>query len=306
MLKLRRGRVVSVEPAGAGGEAVGRARRRRGATGCDCLSALTGPVEPGDEVVVNVEAQDLGLGSGGFDIVYVNLTRGLSGEGGEGAHVMKLNYTPLQHAVVPIEEGLDELPRDLGAAGRGAGPARPAPAPRSRFAALRRAPGSASSRRRGARCRGSCRTRRGPARARPARRPRDGGALLRRHARGDHASRERCTPPPSAWTGTRVRRARARASSAPPPRSATAASRPCTMRTRRCRSAAPSRWCRAFRAATRASATAASAITPDRAGCCCAPVRVPVPTGIAAVGRRARLRELCAAVAARGVEVDVS
>ena len=76
--------------------------------------AFTGPVETGDEVVVNVEAQDLGLGSGGFDIVYANLTRGLSGAGVEGAHVMKLNYTPLQHAVVPIEEGLEELPRDLG------------------------------------------------------------------------------------------------------------------------------------------------------------------------------------------------
>ncbi len=31
----------------------------------------------GDEVVVNVAALDLGLGSGGFDVVHVNLTRGL-------------------------------------------------------------------------------------------------------------------------------------------------------------------------------------------------------------------------------------
>jgi hypothetical protein len=76
--------------------------------------ALTGAVEPGDEVVVNIEAQDLGLGSGGFDIVCVNLTRGLSGEGPDGAHVMKLNYTPIQHSVVPIEEGLEKLPEDLG------------------------------------------------------------------------------------------------------------------------------------------------------------------------------------------------
>jgi hypothetical protein len=61
---------------------------------------------------VNVEAQDLGLGSGGFDIVCVNLTRGLSGEGTDGAHVMKLNYTPLQHAVVPVEEGLEQATTD--------------------------------------------------------------------------------------------------------------------------------------------------------------------------------------------------
>jgi hypothetical protein len=32
----------------------------------------------GDEVIVNVQARDLGLGSGGFDIVHVNLTRGLN------------------------------------------------------------------------------------------------------------------------------------------------------------------------------------------------------------------------------------
>jgi hypothetical protein len=57
----------------------------------------------GDEVVVNAAALDLGLGSGGFDVVHVNLTRGLSG-GAEGdAHVMKLNYTSLQHAVDPVE-----------------------------------------------------------------------------------------------------------------------------------------------------------------------------------------------------------
>ena len=28
-------------------------------------------------MIVNVEALDLGLGSGGFDVVHVNLTRGL-------------------------------------------------------------------------------------------------------------------------------------------------------------------------------------------------------------------------------------
>ena len=39
--------------------------------------ALVGPAATGDEVVVNVAAVDLGLGSGGFDVVHVNLTRGL-------------------------------------------------------------------------------------------------------------------------------------------------------------------------------------------------------------------------------------
>jgi hypothetical protein len=63
-----------------------------------------GPAEVGDDVVVNVEARDLGLGSGGFDLVHVNLTRGLAGEGTADAHVMKLNYTSLQHTVLPVEE----------------------------------------------------------------------------------------------------------------------------------------------------------------------------------------------------------
>ena len=42
---------------------------------------LLGVAEVGDEVIVNVEALDLGLGSGGFDIVHVNLSRGLGGGG---------------------------------------------------------------------------------------------------------------------------------------------------------------------------------------------------------------------------------
>jgi uncharacterized protein DUF3866 len=66
---------------------------------------LVGAAQPGDELIVNVEAVELGLGSGGFDVVHVNLTRGLAGEGTPRAHVMKLNYTSLQHAVTPVEEG---------------------------------------------------------------------------------------------------------------------------------------------------------------------------------------------------------
>jgi hypothetical protein len=113
MLKLRRGRVVSVD----GGERVTRLTVALDDDDAprDAIAypALTGSVEMGDDVVVNVEAQDLGLGSGGFDIVCVNLTRGLGGEGAADAHVMKLNYTPLQHSVLPIEEGLEQPPRDL-------------------------------------------------------------------------------------------------------------------------------------------------------------------------------------------------
>ncbi len=96
MLKLRRGRVASTEPLQV--EIAGERRPAWADQG------LVGVCELGDEVVVNTAALDLGLGSGGFDIVHVNLTRGLQGGAGpEGAHVMKLNYTSLQHPVQPVE-----------------------------------------------------------------------------------------------------------------------------------------------------------------------------------------------------------
>jgi len=95
MLKLRRGVVVAVEPLAV--EVAGE-RRRAWAD-----EHLVGPVETGDEVIVNVEALDLGLGTGGFDIVHVNLTRGLEHGGADGPHVLKLNYSSLQHPVEPVE-----------------------------------------------------------------------------------------------------------------------------------------------------------------------------------------------------------
>jgi hypothetical protein len=71
---------------------------------CVAYPRLTGPVALGDEVVVNTQALDLGLGSGGFDVLAVNLTRGLALGPDPGAHVMKLPYTPLQAATVHAEE----------------------------------------------------------------------------------------------------------------------------------------------------------------------------------------------------------
>lgn len=94
-LKLRRGIVVSEEPLIV--EVDGERRPAWADTG------LLGEMRERDEVVVNVQALDLGLGSGGFDIVHVNLTQGLQGGGEAGEHVMKLNYSPLQHAVDPVE-----------------------------------------------------------------------------------------------------------------------------------------------------------------------------------------------------------
>ncbi len=108
-LALRRGVVVSAEPL-----VVEIAGERRPAW---ADTVLLGEMREGDEVVLNVAALDLELGSGGFDVVHVNLTRGLgSGRSSHGApgdaggepHVIKLNYTSLQHPVVPVEEQVDQ------------------------------------------------------------------------------------------------------------------------------------------------------------------------------------------------------
>jgi hypothetical protein len=94
-LDLRRGVIVSVDPL-----TVEIDGERRPAWADE---VLLGPMQEGDEVVVNAAALDLRLGSGGFDVVHVNLTRGLGGGAKGDAHVMKLNYTSLQHPVEPVE-----------------------------------------------------------------------------------------------------------------------------------------------------------------------------------------------------------
>jgi len=71
---------------------------------CIAYPRLTGEVEVGDEVLVNEQARLLELGSGGFDVLYANLTRGLGLVPEEEAHVMALPYTPGQVALRRAEE----------------------------------------------------------------------------------------------------------------------------------------------------------------------------------------------------------
>jgi hypothetical protein len=113
LLRLRRAVVVDSGPLSDAAEQdlkielTGAAGEIRAAIGD---VALVGRAEVGDEVIVNVQALDLGLGSGGFDVVHVNLSRGLSDASAPGGHVMKLNYTSLQHAVEPVEDDRLRLP----------------------------------------------------------------------------------------------------------------------------------------------------------------------------------------------------
>jgi uncharacterized protein DUF3866 len=98
-LSLRRGRVTAVVE-----EDDGIARIEVDGAACIAYPPLTGPVSVGDDVVVNVQARELDLGSGGFDVLYANLTRGLDLPGEPHAHVMKLPYTPSQFAARHAEE----------------------------------------------------------------------------------------------------------------------------------------------------------------------------------------------------------
>jgi hypothetical protein len=110
MLRLRRGVVVGVDSA-ADREQQLEVELADGRHPATADVRLVGPCQPGDEVIVNVQARELGLGSGGFDIVHVNLTRGLDAPAGDGAaHVMKLNYSSLQHAVETVERERLRLP----------------------------------------------------------------------------------------------------------------------------------------------------------------------------------------------------
>ena len=107
-LTLRRGRVDAIVE-----RHEGLVRLEVDGVACVAYPHLTGPVAVDDEVLVNVQARELELGSGGFDILYANLTRGLELAADGGAHVMALPYTPLQVARRHGEED-GELAESLG------------------------------------------------------------------------------------------------------------------------------------------------------------------------------------------------
>lgn len=107
-LRLRRGTVTAIVE-----RHEGLARLEVDGLPCIAYPRLTGPLALGDEVVVNEQARELELGSGGFDVLYANLTRGLELPREPGTHVMKLPYTPLQVAAGHAEEA-DPLADTLG------------------------------------------------------------------------------------------------------------------------------------------------------------------------------------------------
>jgi hypothetical protein len=76
------------------------------------LTQVTPPVAPGDEVVLNTTAVDLGLGTGGWHVVHWNLAVDDWSAPGAG-HIMKLRYTSLQVDTGAAEEHQAEPSEDL-------------------------------------------------------------------------------------------------------------------------------------------------------------------------------------------------
>lgn len=72
------------------------------------LTQLTGDVAPGDRVVVNTTAVELGLGTGGWHVVHWNTARDSWSSRGPG-HVIKARYTSLQADVGSAEEHAGQL-----------------------------------------------------------------------------------------------------------------------------------------------------------------------------------------------------
>jgi len=82
------------------------------------FTELVGPVEPGDRVLVNTTALALALGTGGFHLV-VAVSDQPPTELGHPGRIVKARYTPLQAAVLSVEEtDRDALERSAGLGGR--------------------------------------------------------------------------------------------------------------------------------------------------------------------------------------------
>jgi len=79
-----------------------------------CYPSLTGDVSPGDDVLINTTAVDMGLGTGGRHFILWNFSQ-RSTEAPSKGHIMKLRYTPLQIKCLAVEEsesGYHEALRD--------------------------------------------------------------------------------------------------------------------------------------------------------------------------------------------------
>ena len=102
VIRIREGRVVATTRAWPG--AVELSVEVDGATAAAlAYPALVGSPEPGDTVLLNTNAVDLGLGTGGYHLVVAVPGRLPADAPGRG-HIVKARYTPYQAVVLGVSE----------------------------------------------------------------------------------------------------------------------------------------------------------------------------------------------------------
>ena len=107
MISLRRGVVRRIARERAGAQFL-EVELPEGLAEAICFTALSNECAPGDEVLLNTTAVELGLGTGGWHFVVANLSRPERQSSGAG-HIMKLRYTPLQVRVLAGAEDTSPL-----------------------------------------------------------------------------------------------------------------------------------------------------------------------------------------------------
>jgi hypothetical protein len=114
MLEIKRGKIIKELFAREGIQGF-LVETEDGEARCIAYPDLTGPISPGDEVLLNTTAVALQLGSGGYHYVIANLN--LTGKDMiPGGHIMKMRYTPLQIKTLSVEEEDSPHHRQMAAA----------------------------------------------------------------------------------------------------------------------------------------------------------------------------------------------
>ena len=102
MIRLREGRVLGITRAWPGAVELDVAVDGGNAAAL-AYPALVGTPEPGDRVLLNTSAADLGLGTGGYHLV-VALPDRLPPDAPGPGHIVKARYTPHQATVLGVSE----------------------------------------------------------------------------------------------------------------------------------------------------------------------------------------------------------
>ncbi|NLS44342.1 MAG: DUF3866 family protein [Firmicutes bacterium] len=112
MIRARSGFVTSVRQLPSGVLEVNVVCEGRGEAAI-CYPELTGPVVPGDSVILNTNALELRLGTGGYHFVMWVEGRECWGDINKPGHIIKARYTPFQVRCFTAEEEVSDYHKIL-------------------------------------------------------------------------------------------------------------------------------------------------------------------------------------------------